>query len=145
MKILTPKRNIDILVDVDAANRQGRPYTIVFVGINGVGKSTNLAKVASWLLSNKKKVLIAACDTFRSGAVEQLAGKIARKRVAEFFLTKKVHCRNLDVPLFQQGYGNDAATIAQVRNERYGAGERNFILCFSMLCAKLPKMVKMSF
>jgi signal recognition particle receptor subunit alpha len=97
VKILTPKRNIDILVDVETANRAGRPFTIVFVGINGVGKSTNLAKVASWLLSNKKKVLIAACDTFRSGAVEQLA----------------VHCRNLDVPLFQQGYGNDAATIAQ--------------------------------
>jgi signal recognition particle GTPase len=41
-------------------------------------------QVASWLVSNEKKVLIAACDTFRSGAVEQLA----------------VHCRNLDVTCF---------------------------------------------
>ncbi len=112
VKILTPKRTIDILVDVEAANREGRPYTVVFVGINGVGKSTNLAKVASWLISNKKKVLIAACDTFRSGAVEQLA----------------VHCRNLDVPLFQQGYGNDAATIAQYAVRQAAKDQQDVVL-----------------
>ena len=41
------------------------PYSITFVGVNGVGKSTNLSKVAFWLLQNGLKVLIAACDTFR--------------------------------------------------------------------------------
>jgi signal recognition particle receptor subunit alpha len=47
VKVLTPKRQVDILRDVMAL-RQGpspRPYSIVFVGVNGVGKSTNLAKV----------------------------------------------------------------------------------------------------
>lgn len=38
----------------------------------GVGKSTNLSKICFWLLQNNIKILIAACDTFRSGAVEQL-------------------------------------------------------------------------
>ena len=37
---------------LQAAKARGKPYTIVFVGVNGVGKSTNLAKVAYWLLQN---------------------------------------------------------------------------------------------
>lgn len=45
LRILTPKRSIDILRDVHSAKEQGKPYVIVFVGVNGVGKSTNLAKV----------------------------------------------------------------------------------------------------
>lgn len=44
-RILTPRRSIDILRDVHAAKEQGKPYVVVFVGVNGVGKSTNLAKV----------------------------------------------------------------------------------------------------
>ena len=95
-RILTPKKEIDVIRDIRSANQKGKPYTIVFVGVNGVGKSTSLSKVCSWLQQNGMKVLIAACDTFRSGAVEQL----------------KVHSRRLNVPLFEQGYGKDASHIA---------------------------------
>lgn len=75
---------------------------MTFVGVNGVGKSTNLSKVCFWLLQNGLRVLIAACDTFRSGAVEQL----------------RVHVRNLGalhtgVELYERGYGKDAAGIAK--------------------------------
>ncbi|CAN0118369.1 unnamed protein product [Ectocarpus sp. 12 AP-2014] len=70
---------------------------MAFVGINGVGKSTSLAKVAYYLKENGIKVLIAACDTFRSGAVEQL----------------RVHCRCLDVPLFEKGYARDSSAVAR--------------------------------
>ena len=45
VQILSPKRRVDILRDVMAAKAKGRPYTITFCGVNGVGKSTNLAKV----------------------------------------------------------------------------------------------------
>jgi signal recognition particle GTPase len=45
LRILTPKCSVDILHDIHQAKEQGRPYVIVFVGVNGVGKSTNLAKV----------------------------------------------------------------------------------------------------
>ncbi|CAN0876605.1 Signal recognition particle receptor subunit alpha homolog [Linum grandiflorum] len=45
VRILTPKRSIDILRDVHAAKEQRKPYVVVFVGVNGVGKSTNLAKI----------------------------------------------------------------------------------------------------
>ncbi len=49
-----------------------RPYVVTFCGVNGVGKSTNLAKICFWLMENNLRILIAACDTFRAGAVEQL-------------------------------------------------------------------------
>ncbi|KAK9843578.1 hypothetical protein WJX84_007680 [Apatococcus fuscideae] len=95
-RILTPRRSIDILREVRAAQAQGRPYVMVFVGVNGVGKSTNLAKVTYWLLQNGLRPCIAACDTFRSGAVEQL----------------KTHCTRLNVPLYERGYEKDPAKVA---------------------------------
>lgn len=52
-KILTPLTSTDILRDIVAAKQSKRPYSIVFVGVNGVGKSTNLSKVAFWLVSFK--------------------------------------------------------------------------------------------
>jgi len=129
VKILTPKTSTDLLLDITmkktasmslvpsvALTAPTDPYTITFVGVNGVGKSTNLSKVAFWLLQNNLRVLIAACDTFRSGAVEQL----------------RVHVRNLGklgediggigivgrrgekmIELFEKGYGKDAAGIAK--------------------------------
>ena len=95
-RILTPKRSVDVLRDVRAAKEAGRPYVITFVGVNGVGKSTNLSKVAYWLLQHDVSVMIAACDTFRAGAVEQL----------------RTHCKRLDVPLFERGYEKDPANVA---------------------------------
>jgi signal recognition particle receptor subunit alpha len=121
-RILTPKTSTDLLVDIQRKHSQpgslsapdapADPYTITFVGVNGVGKSTNLSKVCFWLLQNNLRVLIAACDTFRSGAVEQL----------------RVHVRNLGalgdelgmnadgkrrIELYERGYGKDAAGIAK--------------------------------
>jgi signal recognition particle receptor subunit alpha len=95
-RILTPKRSVDVLRDVRAAKEAGRPYVITFVGVNGVGKSTNLSKVAYWLLQHDATVMIAACDTFRAGAVEQL----------------RTHCKRLNVPLFERGYEKDPANVA---------------------------------
>ena len=117
--ILTPKSSTDLLLSIRSklssatasTSSAGRaPYSITFVGVNGVGKSTNLSKVCFWLVQNGLRVLIAACDTFRSGAVEQL----------------RVHVRNLGmlsakegsleqpmVELYERGYGKDAAGIAR--------------------------------
>ncbi|XP_054780959.1 uncharacterized protein LOC129288425 [Prosopis cineraria] len=97
VRILTPKRSIDILRDVHAAKEQRKPYVVVFVGVNGVGKSTNLAKVAYWLLQHNISVVMAACDTFRSGAVEQL----------------RTHARRLQIPIFEKGYEKDPAIVAK--------------------------------
>jgi len=95
-RILTPARPINVLHGIAKAREQNRPYSIVFIGVNGVGKSTSLAKVISYLKSRNLQVSVAACDTFRSGAVEQL----------------KTHCKALKVRLFQQGYARDASAVA---------------------------------
>lgn len=50
-----------------------KPYVIVFVGVNGVGKTTSIGKVARQLSDQGKKVMIIAGDTFRAAAIEQLA------------------------------------------------------------------------
>uniref|UniRef100_A0A0D9X8Z5 SRP54-type proteins GTP-binding domain-containing protein n=1 Tax=Leersia perrieri TaxID=77586 RepID=A0A0D9X8Z5_9ORYZ len=97
LRILTPRRSIDILRDVHAAKERGKPYVVVFVGVNGVGKSTNLAKVAYWLRQHNLSVMLAACDTFRSGAVEQL----------------RTHARRLQIPIFEKGYEKDPAVVAK--------------------------------
>ena len=65
MEILTPSRRVDIIRDVRETKAKGLPYVVTFCGVNGVGKSTNLAKSCFWLIENKCRVLIAACDTFR--------------------------------------------------------------------------------
>jgi len=51
----------------------GQPHVIMVVGVNGVGKTTTIGKIAARLSSEGKKVLIAAADTFRAAAVEQLS------------------------------------------------------------------------
>jgi len=97
LRILTPRKSTDVLHEILSNKQSGEPYSIVFVGINGVGKSTSLSKVCYYLKQNGIKVMIAACDTFRSGAVEQL----------------RSHARCLDVPLFERGYMKDPGEVAK--------------------------------
>ena len=95
-KILTPKTHIDIISEALKQREKGKPYVCVFIGVNGVGKSTNLAKIAYQFKSHGFSVMLAACDNFRSGAVEQIM----------------THGRCLDIPVFQRGYKDDPAIIA---------------------------------
>jgi len=96
--ILTPKKSVDVLRAALAAKAANRVYSVVFIGVNGVGKSTNLSKVAYYLKhKGNLNVMMAACDTFRAGAVEQL----------------RTHARCLDCHLFERGYGKDPSDIAQ--------------------------------
>lgn len=119
-KILTPNVSTDLLYEIKR-NDTGRPYVISVVGVNGVGKSTNLAKLAYWFLQNNLNVLICACDTFRSGAVEQL----------------KVHVNNLDrlnselsnkskIALFEKGYGSGDHVVQTAKSAIQYATEERF-------------------
>ncbi|KAK3873718.1 hypothetical protein Pcinc_021291 [Petrolisthes cinctipes] len=110
VKLLTPGRRLDILRDVMEAKNSGRPYTMAFCGVNGVGKSTNLAKITFWLIENNLRVMIAACDTFRAGAVEQLRTHTHHLNALH---PPEKHHGNYMVHLFEQGYGKDAAGIAR--------------------------------
>ncbi|KAH8258919.1 hypothetical protein KR038_003544 [Drosophila bunnanda] len=109
VRILSPKRRIDIIRDALESKRNGRPYTIIFCGVNGVGKSTNLAKICFWLIENDFNVLIAACDTFRAGAVEQLR---THTRHLNALHPAAKHDGRTMVQLYEKGYGKDAAGIA---------------------------------
>lgn len=96
--ILIPKDSVDVLRAALEAKSSGKLYSIVFLGVNGVGKSTNLAKVCYYLKNKGNlKIMIAACDTFRAGAVEQL----------------RTHANCLNVYLYEKGYGKDASAIAK--------------------------------
>ncbi|XP_018047606.1 PREDICTED: signal recognition particle receptor subunit alpha homolog isoform X1 [Atta colombica] len=109
VQILSPKRRIDILRDALEAKNSNRPYVMTFCGVNGVGKSTNLAKICFWLIENNFRVLIAACDTFRAGAVEQLR---THMRHLNALHPPEKHGNQSMVQLYEKGYGKDAAGIA---------------------------------
>jgi len=73
-----------------------KPYVIMVVGVNGVGKTTTIGKLAYNFKRVNKKVVIGASDTFRAAAVEQL----------------KIWSERVDVPMVSQGMGADPASVA---------------------------------
>jgi len=74
----------------------GNPYVIMVVGVNGVGKTTTIGKLA-WKFKNEgKKVILGAADTFRAAAVEQL----------------DIWANRIDVPIIKQKTGADPASVA---------------------------------
>ncbi|PWN21941.1 P-loop containing nucleoside triphosphate hydrolase protein [Microstroma glucosiphilum] len=125
-RVLTPRNSTDLLLEIndklgrqaskgDPASTTRQPYALAFVGVNGVGKSTNLAKVCFWLLQNQKRVLIAACDTFRSGAVEQLrvhVRNLGELNVGGSQVKEPLPSGGQKLELYERGYGKDAAGIA---------------------------------
>jgi fused signal recognition particle receptor len=72
------------------------PTVVMIAGVNGSGKTTSIAKLANRLKLDGKKVLVAACDTFRAAAVEQLT----------------VWCERIGVDIVKQQQGSDAAAVA---------------------------------
>lgn len=75
---------------------KGDPYVIMVVGVNGVGKTTTIGKLAFQLKKSGKKVILGAADTFRAAAVDQLI----------------IWSQRVDVPIVQQGMGADPASVA---------------------------------
>lgn len=73
-----------------------KPYVIMVVGVNGVGKTTTIGKLAHQFKKAGKKVILGAADTFRAAAVDQL----------------KIWSERVDVPIVQQGMGADPASVA---------------------------------
>ncbi|MFK5957783.1 MAG: signal recognition particle-docking protein FtsY [Lutibacter sp.] len=73
-----------------------KPYVIMVVGVNGVGKTTTIGKLASQFTKNGKKVVLGAADTFRAAAIDQL----------------QVWADRVGVPLVSQKMGSDPASVA---------------------------------
>ena len=88
---------IDLKDRINEKKSSNQPFIIVFVGINGTGKTTSLAKVANMLKNEKFSVVIAAADTYRAGAIEQL----------------REHTNRLNLKIIAQNYGSDPAAVAK--------------------------------
>jgi len=75
---------------------EGRPYVIMVVGVNGVGKTTTIGKLAMMFKNEGKSVVLGAADTFRAAAIDQL----------------QVWADRVGVPLVKQNMGSDPASVA---------------------------------
>lgn len=91
---------LDILTEppnlLENINKKLTPYTIIFFGINGSGKTTTIAKLAHFLKQNNISCVLAAADTFRAASIEQL----------------KTHAEKLNIPIVSHQYGSDPAAVA---------------------------------
>lgn len=95
------KKSIEELFDIEGFNllekcKSKKPLVICFVGVNGSGKTTTIAKMAKLLQDNNLSCVIAAADTFRAAAIDQL----------------ERHGEKLGVKVIKHDYGADAAAVA---------------------------------
>ena len=84
-----------LLPENDGLHLETRPSVLLVIGVNGVGKTTSIGKIAAQLHRDGKKVVVAAADTFRAAAIDQLA----------------VWCERAQVDLIRQSEGSDPAAV----------------------------------
>ncbi len=96
LEILTTKEEIRLLEKVEEKRQMKEPYTILFVGINGTGKTTSIAKLAKLLMKKGYSVVLSCSDTYRAGSIEQL----------------EEHAKRLGVRMIKHKYGSDPAAVA---------------------------------
>lgn len=96
LEIMATKEKINLLESVGKKRKTNEPYVIVFVGINGTGKTTSIAKVAKLLMKKGYSVVLACSDTYRAGSIEQL----------------EEHAKRLGVRMIKHKYGADPAAVA---------------------------------
>lgn len=94
LKDILSFEKVDLVAQIK--KKEKKPFVIAFFGINGAGKTTSIAKLTHYLKKNKFSVVLAACDTFRAAAIQQL----------------EEHADKLGVKIIKQDYGSDAAAVA---------------------------------
>ena len=95
-EILTPDKEINLIEEIKHKNEKSKPYTILFLGVNGTGKTTTIAKIANYLNKNELSSVAAASDTFRAAAIEQLT----------------YHMNNVGIRVIKHEYKSDPASVA---------------------------------
>src|ERR1700756_2489306 len=96
LSLLQRAGQLDIFALIDEKKSIGEPAVLVFIGINGTGKTTSIAKLAHVLQKRGRSVILAASDTYRSGSIEQL----------------EEHARRIGVRVIKHQYGADPAAVA---------------------------------
>ncbi len=95
-EILRTEEEFDLLKKAEEKRSSREPLVILFLGPNGHGKTTTIAKIAYYFLKHGYSVVLAAADTFRAGAIEQL----------------EIHGKRLGVRVIKHRYGADPAAVA---------------------------------
>ena len=93
--MLTDKK-IDIVAAAEEKRTKKDPLILLFVGINGTGKTTTIAKVAQFFKDKKFSLVLAGSDTYRAGSIEQL----------------EEHAKRLNLKVIKHQYGADPAAVA---------------------------------
>jgi fused signal recognition particle receptor len=96
IEILTTKKTVNLIDNIEQKRKTKEPYTILFVGINGTGKTTTIAKIAKFLMKKGYSVVLSGSDTYRAGSIEQL----------------EQHSKRLGVRMIKHDYGADPAAVA---------------------------------
>ncbi|MBX5326777.1 MAG: signal recognition particle-docking protein FtsY [Candidatus Bathyarchaeia archaeon] len=96
LEILNTGNGIDLWRLIDKKRNANEPFVIAFVGINGTGKTTTIAKVARLLMKKGYSVVLSCSDTYRAGSIEQL----------------ETHAKRLGVKMIRHTYGADPAAVA---------------------------------
>jgi fused signal recognition particle receptor len=96
LEVMLTDNRVDLLKKIEAKREAGEPFVLLFVGINGTGKTTTIAKVAQYLRDKGYSVVFAASDTYRAGSIEQL----------------EEHARRLGMRMIKHKYGGDPAAVA---------------------------------
>ncbi len=96
LEVMLTNNKIDLLKKVEEKHKNGEPFVLLFVGINGTGKTTTIAKVAKFLRDKRYSVVLACSDTYRAGSIEQL----------------EEHAKRLGMRIITHKYGADPAAVA---------------------------------
>ena len=96
LEVMLTNEKIDLLKQIEEKRKEAEPFVILFVGINGTGKTTTIAKIAQYLRDEGYSVVLAASDTYRAGSIEQL----------------EEHARRLGTRMIKHKYGGDPAAVA---------------------------------
>jgi fused signal recognition particle receptor len=95
-EVIQTPQNLDLFDLIAQKRRERTPLILVFVGVNGTGKTTTIAKLAHHFIKRGYSVVLAGSDTYRAGSIEQLEG----------------HGKNLGIRVIKHAYGSDAAAVA---------------------------------
>jgi fused signal recognition particle receptor len=96
LEVMLTNNKIDLLEKAEEKRKKGEPFVLLFVGINGTGKTTTIAKVAQFLRDKGYSVVLACSDTYRAGSIEQL----------------EEHAKRLGMRIITHKYGADPAAVA---------------------------------
>jgi fused signal recognition particle receptor len=96
LEVMLTDKKIDLLAQAEQKRAKKEPLTLLFVGINGTGKTTTIAKVAQFFKDKKFSVVLAGSDTYRAGSIEQL----------------EEHAKRLNLKMIKHQYGADPAAVA---------------------------------